>query len=207
MMAVHTARRWMLASGIALCIGVPLLACTGGGTPATDAATDVATPTPTPTPEPAADPAKRLVGTWRMVPPDDELRKLKIMDAAISGKPQKKEKLGTLTAEEQKLYNEWTNKKGPDLQAAKQAIKFAKSCTFDFTDTQVTVKFGDDDTNGPFPYSVVSATDTNTTIKFDPGFGNGMETHSFAWESPTKGVDNITGADGKAFFPLNVNKR
>jgi hypothetical protein len=206
MMAVHTARRWMLATGVALCIGVPLLACTGGTT-ATDAATDVATPTPTPPPVPAEDPAKRLVGNWRMVPPDDEVRKLKIMDAAISGKPQKKEKLGNLTPEEQKLFNEWEGKKGPEKQAAMQVIKFAKSCFFEFTDTQVTVKFGDDDVNGPFPYTVVSATDAATTIKFDPGFGNGMETHVFTWESPTKGVDNITGADGKAFFPLNVNKK
>jgi hypothetical protein len=205
MMAVHTARRLMLATGVAICIGLPLLACTGGGTPATDAATDVATPTPVPAP--AADPAQRLVGTWRMVPPDTELRKLKIMDAAISGKPQKKEKLGDLTAEEQKLYKEWEGKKGPDLQAAKQAIKFAKSCTFEFTDSQVTVKFGEDDVNGPFPYTKVDATDAQTVIKFDPGFGNGMETHTFVWESPTKGVDNIAGADGKTFFPLNVNKR
>lgn len=204
-MAVHKARRLVLATGVALCIGLPILACTGS-TPATDAVTDGTTTPPVPTPEPAADPSKRLVGTWNMLPPEDELRRMKVIDAAITGNPQKKEKLGKFTPEEQKLFNEWEKKSGPEVKAMKNQIRFTKGTNFEFTDTQVTIRFGADDVNGPFPYSVINATDANTTVTFDPGFGNGLETHAFTWENPTKGIDNISGADGKTFVPLTVKK-
>lgn len=207
MTAVHTAQRLMLATGLAICIGLPILACTGSTT-TTDTPTDaVVAPTPEP---PAADPAARLVGTWRMMPPEDKLRQMKVISAAIAEKPAQKEKqlekLGKLNADEQKLFNEWEKKSGPEVKAIKQEIRFSKNTNFEFTDKQVTIRFGEDDVNGPFNYSVVSATDSNTTVTFDPGFGNGVETHSFDWTSPTEGVDNISGSSGQIFFPLTVKK-
>jgi hypothetical protein len=185
-----------------MCVGLPMLACSGGA--GTDGATDAVTPTPNPEP---ADPAKKIVGTWRMVPTEARLRELKIIDAAISGKPQKKEKLGKLSADEEKLFKEWEGKKGDEAKDMKFQLKFAKNCLFEFTDSQVTVKFGEDETFGPVGYTVVSATDSNTTVKFDPGLGNGTETHSFDWDSPTKGVDHIKAEDGREFDPLNVSKK
>jgi hypothetical protein len=201
MMGVHTVRRLLLAGVVGFSIGLPMLACSGGAT--TDAATDVAKPEP---PD-EADPKKRIVGTWRMIPTEDRLRELKIIDAAISGKPQKKEKLGKLSDAEDKLFKEWENKKGEEAKAMKNELKFVKNCLFEFTDSQVTIKFGEDETFGPIGYTVVSATDTNTTLKFDPGLGNGMETHSFDWDGPTKGVDHIKAEDGREFDPLNVSKK
>lgn len=209
MTAVHTARRLMLATGVAICIGLPILACTGGGETTTDAATDAA-PQPNPEPVPAADPAARLVGNWRMLPPEDKLREMKIIAVAISDNPKQKEKqlekLGKLNADEQRLFNEWEKKSGPEVKAKKQEIRFTKNTDFEFTDKTVTIRFGEDDVNGPFNYTVVSATDSNTTVTFDPGFGNGLETHSFDWSSPTEGTDNITSASGNSFFPLTVKK-
>jgi hypothetical protein len=196
MNAVASARRLLLAAGVALTVGIPILACSGG---ATDEPTDgVETP-----PE---NEASRLVGTWRMVPPDESLRMLKIVSAAMSGRKDKLDKLGDLTRDEQALFKEWEGKKGEEAKAMKALIKFTKGCEFEFTDKQVTVRFGSDDSFGPGNYEVVSATEDNTTVKFDLGMGNGLETHSFDWESPTKGVDTIT-APGKEFFPLNVSKR
>lgn len=205
MKAVHTVRRLLLAGVVTLCVGLPMLACSGGGK-ATDDATDGVV-APTPTPEPSADPAKRVVGTWRMVPTEDRLRELKIVDAAMSGKPQKKEKLGKLSDTEEKLFKEWEGKKGDEAKQMKSELKFAKNCLFEFSDTQVTIKFGEDETFGPIAYDVVSATDSSTVLKFDPGLGNGTETHTFAWDSPSKGTDHITAQDGREFTPLNVTKR
>lgn len=196
------ARRLMVATTLTLAVGLPMLACSGGGDVATDGTT---TPDPVPAPK-ADDPAKKVVGTWRMVPPEEELRRLKVIDAALSGKPQKKEKLGSMTADEKALFNEWSGKKGAEAQAMKGQIRFSKNCQFTFTDSQVTVKF-EDESFGPVNYSVVSATDNNTTVKFDPGLGNGTETHSITWESASKGVDLITAENGSTFFPLNVSKR
>ena len=203
MKPVHTVRRLLLAGVVTLCVGLPMLACSGGG--ATDGATDtVVTPEQ---PEPSADPAKRVVGTWRMVPTEERLRELKIVDAAMSGKPQKKEKLGKLSDSEEKLFKEWEGKKGDDAKAMKSELKFAKNCLFEFSDTQVTIKFGEDETFGPIAYDVVEATDKTTTLKFDPGLGNGTETHRFEWDSPSKGTDHIKAEDGREFTPLNVTKR
>jgi hypothetical protein len=194
-----TVRRLIVVASLAISLVPPMLACSGEtGT------TDVATPTPTPPPAPA-DPAQKIVGTWRMVPEEAELRRLKVIDAALSGKAQKKEKLGKLTAEEEKLFKEWENKQGPEVKAMKAQLKFAKGCQFTFTDKTVTVNF-DDEKFGPVDYTVVSATDANTTLKFDPGLGNGTETHSIDWTSDTRGTDHIKGSDGTDFTPLNIAK-
>lgn len=192
---VISARRLLLASGVALSIGLPLLACSGS---TTDGATDAVEPEP-------AGPETKIVGSWRMVPDEATLRLLKVVDAAISGKPNKKEKLGTLTADEEALFAEWSNKKGSDeAKLMKSQLRFIKDSQFTFTDKQVTVKMGDE-TVGPIAYEMVSATDANTTLKFD--IGNGKDTHSFDWTSATKGVDNITSESGEKYFPLNVSKR
>jgi hypothetical protein len=157
-------------------------------------------------PQAQSDAAAKLVGTWRMVPEAPRLRQLKIIDAAISGNAGKKEKLGTLSADEQKLFAEWSSGKSPDeLRKMNGELRFAKNCVFEFTATEVTVRF-DQEVFGPSPYKVVSATDAATTIQFDPKLGNGMETHSFEWTGPSKGVDHIKASDGTEFAPLNVSR-
>ncbi|MEZ4238773.1 MAG: hypothetical protein R3F59_22000 [Myxococcota bacterium] len=197
MNAVASARRLLLAAGVALTVGIPILACSGAGE--TDGTTTDGTETPAE--------GNRLVGNWRMMPDDDQLRQLKIIGAAMSGKKEKKDRLGDLTKDEQQLFKEWEGKKGDEAKAMKQLIKFTKGCEFDFTEDQVTIHFGKDEQFGPVSYEIVSSDDANTTIKFDPGLGNGTETHSFDWESATKGVDHISSEQGKDFFPLNVQKR
>jgi hypothetical protein len=198
MMTLSAARRALVAGSVALAIGVPMLACSGMPTTTTDVATEE--------PEtPAA--GNKLVGTWKMMPTEERLRELKIIDAAISGKAQKRERLEPLSAEEESLFKEWEGKKGDEVKTIKSEMRFMRNSQFDFTDTEVTVHFGEDEKFGPVVYEVVSTTDTNTTIKFDPGLGNGVETHSFTWESDTKGVDNITAADGTTFEPMNVAKK
>lgn len=186
-MNVRHFRRLVLAVGLVLCASAPTAAFAGP-------------------PQGQTDAASKLVGTWRMVPEPARLRQLKIIDVAISGNVQKKEKLGTLTADEQKLFTEWSSGKTPSqLQQMAGELRFAKNCVFEFTASQVTVRF-DEEAFGPSPYTVVSATDAATTIQFDPKLGNGMETHSFEWTAPTRGLDHIKGSDGTEFAPLNVTR-
>jgi hypothetical protein len=194
-------RRLALASAVALSVGLPLLACSGATTPTTD------TPTTEPAPAPApADPKTKLVGTWKLIPEEQKLRQLRIIDAALSGRAQKVEKLGDLTPDEQKLFDQWKDKKGDEVKDMKARLRFLRNCTFDFTDKQVTIRFGEDETYGPVDYTITNATDTNTTVTFDPGLGNGVETHSIDWQSDGKGVDNISAGATK-FDPLTVVKK
>ena len=80
-------RRLLMASGVALVLGVPTLACMGGGDTSGGDATDGTTKE-----EPAPKEEKGalkddLVGTWKVQPSEEALRELKIIRNAIEGKP------------------------------------------------------------------------------------------------------------------------
>jgi hypothetical protein len=202
---LRKSRRLIVAGSVVFAVAASSLACMGG-TP-TDVVTPAPSPAPAPTPAPTPAPsANKMLGNWRIVPPESELRNLKVINAAIGGKPQQKERLGTMTADEQAVFNEWKAKKGPEVEAMRAQLKFLKNCHFEFTDTQVTVIF-EDEKFGPVSYTTVSSTDANTTVKFDPGLGNGTETHSIDWKGDGKGTDNISTASGGTFFPLDVLKQ
>jgi hypothetical protein len=169
------------------------LAC--GGLPGGDDVTLVG--------EGVSGPAARIVGTWQILPEANEHRRLRVIDAAIYGKPLKR--IGTLTSDEQVTYDAWKLKSGPELDAMKAQLEFLKHCTFEFTPTHVTVRV-DDAVHGPAPYSVVSADTTHVTLRFDPGMGHGVETHDITWTSDVKGIDQVTADDGSVFVPLQVTK-
>ena len=151
----------------------------------------------------ASGPAARVVGTWQILPEPTEHRKLRVIDAAIFDKQLKR--VGTLTSDEQVMYDKWKVTTGPELDAMKSQLAFLKHCTFTFTPTHVTLRF-DDAVHGPVPYAVVSASDTQVTVRFDPGMGHGVETHDITWTSDVKGVDHVTADDGSVFVPLQVSK-
>ncbi len=201
---MRNVRSALLGLGVGLAVVLPALAC-GGGTETTDGgATDGAT-TPAPAPA-AADPAKKIVGKWRMGLSEAEARRYKVIDAAVSKGAAKKERLGDLTAEEQKLFDEWSkkDKKSDEVKNVKQEIRLARGSRFNFTDSTVSADFSGEDAFENIPYKVVSATDTQLTMTFDPGLGNGLETHVITWKSDTSGVDDITAADGRKFQPLEI---
>jgi hypothetical protein len=199
------ARRLALAAGVAFVVGAPTLACMGGEVEVTDAVTDGGS-TDGGGGTDAKDPKSLIVGTFQMLPPEEELRKLKVINAAINGKGDAKAKLGKLTKEEEALFKEWEGKKGPEVKGMRSQIKFMRGTQFTFTDSQVTVQFGDEKF-GPVSYEVVTATDSRTVVKFDPGLGNGMETHDITWKSADRGIDNITGAESGSFIPLEVRRK
>lgn len=179
------------------------LAC-GGGSDAPVSAPQVDEQAPAPVEVEPVRSAVQLDGTWQIRPVDDELRRLRVIDAAFKGK-QARERLGTMTGEEQNLYREWKQKKGDDLAQMKSQLKFMKNCKFEFKGESVTVRF-DDETHGPVAYTVLSSSDQQTVLTFDPGLGNGVETHSISWDTPNKGTNDITSVSGEAFIPLVIKR-
>ncbi|MCB9699367.1 MAG: hypothetical protein H6738_21475 [Alphaproteobacteria bacterium] len=194
------APRHLLRALTIACVGlgvlVPTLACTGTATPTPDKDAVEAPKAP--------GPERKIVGNWRMGQSEEEMRRLRVIDAAISKKPQKTERLGNLTPDEQKLYDEWKDKSGKEVRDMRQEIRYSKNSKFHFTDKQVSAEFGGDEAFKDIPYEVVSATDSQITVRFDPQLGNGTETHVITWKSDTSGVDDITAAEGKKFAPLEI---
>ena len=200
MRPVVSARRLLILSTLALSVGLPLLACSGGGRSHRRSHR-------TPRPPSPKIPPRGSSARGACCPRSRGRRQLRIISAALSGQKKKKQRLGKLTPEEEELFKEWEGKKGPEVREIRKEIRYNKNYLIDITDSTVTVQFGTEETHGPVDYEVVSATETNTTIRFDPGLGNGMETHSFEWTSPTKGVDHITDESGKKFNPLNITRK
>lgn len=157
-------------------------------------------PAPAEAPVEAAHRPESLAGTWKMVPDEARLRELKIIAAATS-KDAKVERLGDLTPQEQAIFDEWAKKKGKEVEEKLHELTLARNYLVVFTDTEVTLQYGTE-RFGPFPYTLVSQTDTNTTISFDPGFGNGVETHALDFSAPARGTDTVTTANGQRFDPV-----
>ncbi|MFT4621455.1 MAG: hypothetical protein ACI8PZ_000107 [Myxococcota bacterium] len=199
----RNARRLLIAGGLTLVMGVPTIACMGGadvevgGGDEDDGGDDK---------KEAATPESKVIGTWQMRPPSDQMRNFKIIDAALSGKPAKLEKLGKLKGAEQTLFDEVKGMKGPEKKMMMNQLKFMKQSKLIFTKSDVTVQFGADEKFGPVKYTVSSATDSKISVKFDPGLGNGTETHTITWKSADKGVDQITASNGTEFIPLDIGR-
>jgi hypothetical protein len=200
----RNARRLLIAGGLAVFVGVPTIACTGSTEVVDDGAAD--DDGGKDKKKDAATPESKIVGTWQMRPPADQLRNFKIMDAALSGKAQKKQKLGKMSGAEQQLFEQVKGMKGAEKKMVNAQLKFMKQSQFTFSDSDVTVQFGADEKFGPVKYTVVTASDDGITMKFDPGLGNGMETHAITWTNAKKGVNKIS-AGGQDFTALDISKK
>ena len=111
----RNARRLLIAGGLAFFMGAPTIACMGGGEAEVgeDAGGDEEKKEEK---KEEAKPESKIIGSWQMRPPQSEMRNFKIIDAAVSGKPQKKQKLGQLKGDEKKLFDEVAGMKGPTEQ-------------------------------------------------------------------------------------------
>ncbi|MEQ1567832.1 MAG: hypothetical protein ABMA64_19485 [Myxococcota bacterium] len=185
---------------LALSLILPILACTSADLPLL----------PAPPPEPVevvVDPATRHLGTWRMGPSEERARELKIIDAALSDKPQKVQRLGTLTPDEQKLFDRWVGKPEAETEGVRRELRLLRKSTVSFDQKQVTVSFGEQETFGPVPYEQVEVTDTSTVVRFDPGMNNGLETHKITWVDDKNAVDVIIDPDGHALGEVQLTRR
>lgn len=193
------ARRLLFAAGVAFVVGAPTLACMGvGETTGDQAPTDGAGGGGE-----DAEITTKLVGDWHMVPQD--LRRYKIIQAALSGKPAAKKKLN-LKKEEEALFEEWAAATGQKAEDMRAEIKYKKETLFTFTEGQATVTLAGDKF-GPVDFTVVSSSDDNIVLTFDPGLGNGMETHNITLSDNNNGVNLINSTERGEFSPVNIKRK
>lgn len=147
-----------------------------------------------------------LIGSWRVVPQEGEIRRLKVIDAAMSGQPDKTSALGDLTKAEKALFAEWSAKRGAEAENMKAELRFLAGAQLSFTEEQVTVQFGSN-TYGPADYAILGADKAGVQVRFDPGLGNGMETHDIQWTSADAGIDIISSTRRGAFAPLSIRRQ
>jgi len=162
-------RRLLMASGVALVLGVPTLACMGGGDTSGGDATDGTTKE-----EPAPKEEKGalkddLVGTWKVQPSEEALRELKIIRNAIEGKPPPK-KLQPLSDAEKKLFQDAKKASGADQEFFRGLIARMSGARVTF-DADGKGRYDFDGGQNPFTYttSKESQDSVSIEIKYDHG--------------------------------------
>ena len=161
------ARRLVIAGSVAFFVGVPLVACMGGADTSTDGAVKE---------EPKGEPKKEakgiadaMISTWAVVPGEDTLRQLKIINAAIEGNPPPK-KLGDLSADEKKLYNDAKKASGSEQQYFRGLISMMKGARVTFK-ADGSGQYDFDGGTNPFKYTTSNVNDSslNVQINYDHG--------------------------------------
>ena len=147
----------------------------------------------------------RLAGEWRLVPAETELRRLKVIRAAMSGNPAQKDELGKLSKAEQSELERWSQARGPVAENMKAQLRYVENALLSFTDRHVSVKLGSD-VYGPVDYEVEQAGQDSAVLRFDPGLGNGLETHHVRWGSDMQGTDRIETERRGTFGVLRMKR-
>ena len=172
----------------------------GSGGSATDAATDAVTPDPNPSRRRSREEDRRDC-VWcrrRPSPPAEDHR------CAMSASRRRRRSSQALGRRE-KLFKEWEGEKGEKAKQMKERAEVREEMLVRVLGLPGHHQVGEDETFGPIGYTVVSATDRETTVKFararqragDPLVRLGQ---------PVEGGRHIKAEDA-AFDPLNVSKK
>ena len=156
-------RRLLVASGMALVLGVPTVACMGGGdAPSGDTKEDAA-------PAGKGELKDELVATWKVHPGEDALRQLKIIRNAIEGKPPPK-KLQPLNDAEKKMYQDAKKASGSDQDAFRAIIGRLSNARVTF-ESGGKGRYDFDGGQNPFTYTTSNEKADSLTleIKYDHG--------------------------------------
>ncbi|MEM6927252.1 MAG: hypothetical protein AAF602_10000 [Myxococcota bacterium] len=184
---------WAWLAGLALTVTI---ACSGETTTSDEAVTPEVE-------EPARVGADRLIGSWKVALKESRQRRLAIIDAALSSVPLRATELGKLGKDEKDLYETWARKKGRDVRTMEKKLRMTRS-RYVFQDGRVTVQVNNDgirESYGPVDYEVLESSDDRTVVRFDPGMGNGYETHTVLWAGADRGADRVT-ANGQGLIEL-----
>ncbi len=178
-------------AGLALAIAV---ACSG----------DTATTVDDETVEDATEVAQnRIAGTWKVELVEKRQRRFAIIAAALSAEPLRMSGVGKLDKAERDLFDTWQRKRGRDVREMEKKLRLTKA-RFVIGDGRITVRVDNDgipESYGPVDYEILEGSDRRTVLRFDPGMGNGYETHTLLWTGPDAATDRIT-ANGRALIEL-----
>jgi len=181
----HKARRLLIVGALAFAVGIPTIACTGGGEEASDdddAGDDDDAPE-------EFDAADAIQGSWQVQPHKDDLRQLKIIDMAMKPKIDKKKFKAKLkpppSADEEKMFDEIRklDKNSPDVKFMKSMIKMMKNARLDIDDS--TYKLTVEDDTQTMQYEITDKGENTAKIKLSNGPG-GDEKHELTWDGNDK---------------------
>jgi hypothetical protein len=161
-------RRLLVASGVALVLGIPTIACMGGADTSTGGDAD-GDKTEEPAPAKSAELKDDLQATWKVHPSPEALRELKIIKAAISGKPPPK-KLQPMSDSEKKLFQDAKKASGSEQQFFKGLIDRMSGARVTF-EAGGKGRYDFDGGQNPFTYTTSneSADSLDVEIKYDHG--------------------------------------
>jgi hypothetical protein len=194
-------RRLLVAGAVAFTVGAPTIACMGGEVSDGAGPSDDGPAGDDDGDDDDAQGAKaKLQGTWRYFPVEEELRTLKIINAALSGRKKAIEKLKPLNAEEQATYDEFKglSKDDPMAQAMSEIIKVMKGATIEFDGDSFKLSNPDGTTTTTF--EVKSESGDKATIVIAEGPTGEEETHELEFVSNSKVEDHVTTTSGAQFF-------
>lgn len=173
MSARSATRRLFVALALATAVGAPTIACMGGGSADTEKGKSWTA-------------AKAMIGTWRILPTDEELRELTIISMAIKGNKKGFDKLKPpATAEEKAIYTEIRAKAeagDPEIIAVGEMIDHMKTAKVEITDSNYIQSVGSD--TNTYSYTVDSK--TKKQVKLTLKGGGAPEKHTLNFEGKDK---------------------
>jgi hypothetical protein len=163
------ARRLLVASGVALVLGLPTLACMGGADTSTRGDDGTTTEEPKPEPKKGGELKDDLIATWKVQPSEQVLRELKIIKNAIEGKPPPKN-LQPLSDGEKNLYQDAKKASGAEQEYFSGLINRLKGARVTF-EAGGKGRYDFDGGQNPFTYTTSgeSADALSVEIKYDHG--------------------------------------
>lgn len=177
----HKARRLMIVSALALAVGIPTIACTGGSEDVSSDDDDAAGDDD----EKEFDAAESLKGNWKVKPHDDDLRGLRIIDQALKpggSKEKLKKKLKPPpTADELKMFAELQAlpKDSADVKFLQSILKIMKDAKVKIDGKNYVLTVAED--SQTFPYEITDKGDHTAKISITDGPG-GDEKHELTWD-------------------------
>lgn len=156
-------QRLLLAGALSITVGIPTLACTGGG-------------------QAVESPSSRIQGTWKIQPNEADLRNLKILDFALN-KPTKLDQLKKklkpkMTSSELEMFNAVSKapKNSPEIKMAKAQMAIMKSARLTITSSNYSLNLGGN--TDEWQYEISKETGKQLTLKLDNG-----EVHNLTFET------------------------
>jgi len=149
------------------------------------------------------EPGARVEGTWKVELKDKRARRFAIIGAALSAEPLRVQGLGSLDRDEKDLYETWARKQGPEVRKMSKKLRMTRA-RYIVSEGRITVQVDNDgiiESYGPVDFDTLGSSDRTTVLRFDPGMGNGYETHTLIWAGNDKATDRVT-ANGQSLIEL-----
>ncbi len=193
----HKARRLVFAGAVAFAVGAPTIACMGGDTAVSDDGDGDGDGDGDDDDDDGAQ--AKLQGDWRYFPVEEELRTLKVINAAISGKAKQLEKLKPLSSDEQAMYDDFKrrSKGDPEVAIVKEMIGSMKGATVTFDGDNFSLT--NDGGKSESEYEITSESGNSATVVVEDGPTGERETHKLKFINDTKIEDEVSTSSGSVF--------